>query len=332
MRNQRQLRPLLRENYTRRSLTPLFLKPINEFPRAKSICSATTDLLKVPTHPEAERFIKSSRRHEYGQLLRARHPKPAVSAPLRHIAWSCRRYLLRKRAVVRLQRCVRDWLRRRQAGRVIVKRWKEGRMQKRQRKVRKWLFLLCLWVKSQAQYRLLSLSHSALTIQCHFRRFLCRTQLPSPSPTPNKPFVKRKTLVEDFKRFVVSSQIEQAVIAFRWNLELTRKRKLVLQGLKQLHSAVATALVRHLGPGLEMIRRNYEECERARKYRMKKERQAQRFLIRDRKTILSLSHKLALVTTSHNPETVLPPESGFLLRIRSMIHSLLSSFQSPTPS
>jgi len=316
--------------YLHRSLTPLFLKQPPQLPRSKSICSATTDLLKVPTHPEAERFIKSSRRREYDQILRSRQPRPSVPALIRHIAWSLRRYLLRKRAVVRVQRCVRKWMKRRQAGRVIWRRWKEGRVEKHRRKVRKWLFLLCLWVNLHAKTRLLSLSHSALTIQCLFRRFLTHSQLPSPNPP--KPFIKRKTLVEDFKRFVVSSQIEQAVIAFRWNLELTRRRRLVLQGLKQLHSAVATALVRHLGPGLEMIRRNYEECERARKYRMKKERQAQRFLIRDRKTIQSLSHKLALVTTSHAPETTLTAEPGFLLRVRDLIHSLLSSFQSPTPS
>ena len=323
----RQLKPVVvRAKYERRSLTPLFLKQPDAVLRSKSICSAMTQMFKLPTQPEAERFIKSARRSEYDQLLRSRHlsSKPVSCVePVRHIAWSLRRYLLRKRAAQLIQKHVREWTRRKQAGQVIGRRWKESRAEKHVRKVKKWLFLVCLWVRLQAQHHLLS--KSALTIQCTFRRFLSHDLLPALSPVPPKPITKRKTLIENFKHFVVSSQIEQAVIAFRWNMELTRKRRLLMQGLKQLHSAVATALVRQLGPGLDMIRRNYEECERARRYRMKKERQVQRFMLRDRKTIQSLSHKLALVMISPTPQTTITPEPGLLPRVRALIHSLLSS-------
>ena len=317
----RQLLPvLMRENYQRRSLTPLFLRENAQFPRSKSICSATTQLVKLPTKPEAERLIKSTRRLEYDQKIRMKKRTSKQKLQITPILSSFKVYLRKKRAVVLIQGFFRGWIRRKMrekqksAGRIIGIWWENRKNQYKKRKIAQWLFLLCIYLRKSASNYVKSRYRHSLSIQCVFRRFLSHEYLPSPPPT------KRKSLVENFKHFIVSSQIEQAVIAFRWNMELTRRRRMIVRGLRDLQRVVGRVLCRQLGPAVGMIRRNYEECERARKYRLGKERQMQRFMIRDQKTLQTLSHKLAIVTS---PVPQVTPAPALLGRLQGLISLLL---------
>ena len=339
------LRSLLshRDDYPRRSLTPLFLR---ELPRSKSICSARSHLLKLPMKEEDEKKVKSARRREYDQMLktrsRCRSPTPPPRPPTRPIVLSMLAYLSRKRAALLIQSCFRLYsLRKRHSvaihAAVTIQAWfRRQRAKARERKVAKWLFLVCLFVrtvaarhqKARIAAKSRQLAQTSLTIQTVFRAFLSSKRLSvlKQTPKPVSGLTKRKTLVEDFKHFVLSSKIEQAVMAFRWNLEVSKKNKLLLQGLKEFHRVAACVLQRSLRPALLQLKSHYEECERARKYRPSKQRQSQRFLIRDRKTIQSLSHKLALVlSTKRGKRTTQTPGVGLIEKLKLLVSTVIGN-------